>query len=775
MRKALRFHFLCAGLLAGLCAVPLVVAHAQTGASTGGEIVVEGARSITPDEVRAHLQKIPPDVTGAQRSDAVITTLMATGLFSDVRVQQQGATLRISVVERPVVAAVTFNGASAVEKKKLEETVQLKAGGRFTDAKARADVVRVRELYQRLGRLQTTIEPKTAIRADGRVDVVFTIKEGIVNKIERIAFRGNSAFTERELRDVVTTSESGWFDILKAAAFYDPERVEADRELVRQHYANHGYPDARVTNAEATLNADKSAYVVTFTIDEGQRQIFGPAKIESTVAGVDTNALAEMNRVKAGSDYSQETIERSVEAMTERLGKDGHPFARVRTVPARDRATGKVDLVFHVDPGKPLYVERIEITGNERTHHDVIRRELRFTEGDPLNAFAIKAATARLKRLGFFKSVDIKPQPGSATDRVKLTVAVVEQETAELSFGGGYSTTEGIIGDVSWTERNLFGRGQYLRLKLAGSFTRLQADIGFTEPHFLGTSTSAGFDLFYKDIDYTKEASYKTLKAGGVLRLGFPITDELTTSVNYTFVRNKIYDVGDTASAAVREALGNSQDGTASYDTSSVGYGVAYDTRDSKRRPTRGVSFTLAQDLAGVGGDVQFIRSTTDVRGYYPVNDSITLFGRVRGGIIEGWGGQDVRLLDLFYKGGDLVRGFATAGIGPRDTLSANNDALGGKMYVGTTAESLFDIPGVPKDLGIRASVFADAGSLFGTNTTGASVPGLAGNTAAVRASVGAGIVWDSPLGPLRADYAIPLASQPFDKIQPFSFGMAGF
>lgn len=767
VRKSLRQILILASLALVWCIAPVWNARA--------EIVVEGARSLTPDEVRAHLQHIPPDVSGARRDDAVITTLMTTGLFSDVRVERNGTTTRVLVVERPVIAAVTFTGASEVEKKKLEEATKLKAGARFTPAKAQADAVSLRELYRRIGRLQTSIEARTAPRGEGRVDVVFAIKEGKVDKIERIGFAGNSAFSARVLRDVITTSESGWFDIFKAAAFYDPERVEADRELLRQYYANNGYPDARVTGADAVLNADKTAHVITFSIDEGQRQTFGSARIESGVDGVDTSRLQSENRVKTGTPYSREKIEASIEAMSEDLAKSGYPFARVRAVPERDRATGQMNMVFRVEAGQPLYVERIEISGNVRTRDDVIRRELRFTEGDPLNAYAIKAATRRLKRLGFFKTVEIKPEDGSAPDKTKLTVAVVEQETAELSFGGGYSTTEGIIGDVALTERNLFGRGQYLRLKLAGSFTRFQADIGFTEPHFLGTNTSAGFDLFYKDVDYTQQASYKNLRAGGVLRLGYPISDELTTSANYTFVRSTLYDVGDTASSAVREALGNATDGKATYNTSSVGYGIAYDTRDSKKMPTSGVSFTLAQDLAGVGGDVRFIRSTTDVRGYYPVNDSITLAGRIRGGIIEGWGGQDVRLLDLFYRGGDLVRGFATAGIGPRDALSENRDALGGRMYVGTTAETLFDIPGVPKDLGVRASVFADAGSLWGTNTTGASVPGIAGNTPSVRASVGAGIVWDSPLGPLRADYAVPLASQPFDKLQAWSFGMGGF
>ncbi|MGE0768949.1 MAG: outer membrane protein assembly factor BamA [Hyphomicrobiaceae bacterium] len=774
VRNALRFLVLSFFALGGLCGAWQAPLRAES-TTAGREITVEGARTLSADEVLARLEAMPPVANDALYADAVISTLMATGLFSDVRVEQRRRAVHIHVAERPVIASVTFSGASEVEKKKLEETVKLKAGGRFTAAKAQADAVSLRELYHRLGRIQTTIEPKSTPRADGRVDVAFSIKEGAVNKIERIDFVGNRAFAAAELRDVITTSQSGWFDILKAAAFYDPERIQADRELVRQYYANHGYPDARVTHVEATLSADKSAYAVTFSIDEGQRLAFGPARIESSIAGVDTNQLQAGNRVEAGNVYSQEKIEKSVEVMSESLARNGHPFARVQPVAHRDRASGRVDMVFRVEAGKPVYVERIEVKGNVRTRDDVIRRELRFSEGDPLNAYAIKAATRRLKRLGFFKSVEIKPEAGSTPDKAKLTVAVVEQETAELSFGGGYSTTEGVIGDIALTERNLFGGGQYLRLKLAGSFTRFQADIGFTEPHFLGTRTSAGFDLFYKDVDNTQQASYKSLKAGGVLRLGYPISDELTASVNYTFVRSKLYDVGDNASTAVREALGNSADGTATYNTSSVGYGTIYDTRDSKRMPTSGVSFTLSQDLAGVGGDVQYLRSTSDVRGYYPVNDSITLAGRVRGGLIEGWGGQDVRLLDLFYKGGDLVRGFETAGIGPRDTLSANKDALGGRMYVGTTAETLFDIPGVPKDLGVRASVFADAGSLWGTNTTGASVPGLAGNTATPRASAGVGIVWDSPLGPLRADYAVPLVAQPFDKLQPFSFGMAGF
>lgn len=774
MRSSLKSVLCCVVLSALAGTGPFGAGRAETVASVPAvapDIVLEGARTVTVDEVRAHLEFAPSGAPDASSIDTAVTKLMGTGLFSDVRIERRGGALHVTVVENPVIAAVTFEGSSAIDKKKLEEATKLKAKSRYSAARAHADVRSIMELYRQAGRLKSTVEPKVTKLADERVNVAFVVSEGVVNKIERIAFTGNRAFSERQLRDVISTSESGWFDVFKNAAFYDPERVETDRDLVRRHYINNGYPDARVTDVAANLNTAQTAYTLTFAIDEGEAVTFASPKVEAEVAGVEPAKLVTATKVTPGKPYSQEQIDKSVETISERLAESGHPFARVRPRIQRAAGAGPATVVFRIEQGKPLYIERIEITGNTRTKDHVIRRELKLSEGDPVNAFLLERAVKRLKALGFFKSVDIKHTPGSAPDRVRLTFAVVEEETGNLSFGGGYSTTEGIIGDISWTERNLLGNGQYLRLKLAGSQTRLQADIGFTEPRFLDTNVSAGFDLFYKDVDFSQQASYKSQKAGGDIRLGFPIADKMTLGVNYTFVRNTLYDVGPNASAAIREAVAEQNP----YNTSSVGSSLTYDGRDSKKRPTQGVYYTIAQDVAGLGGDVRFVRSTGDFRAYYPVAESVTFMGRVSGGIIDGWGGQDVRLLDLFYKGGDMVRGFATAGIGPRDTLSANKDALGGRMYLATTAETLFDIPGVPKDLGIRGAVFADAGSLFGTNKTAAALPGIAGTSPQLRASAGVGLIWDSPIGGLRADYAIPLVSQPFDKLQPFSFGMTGF
>jgi outer membrane protein insertion porin family len=728
----------------------------------------KGNKTVEADTLRAQLKLAKGEPYDAAKVDQSIKALYATGLFANVGIARRGSTLLVTVVENPIVARVALEGNSAVDKAKLEERVQLKPKARYTASRGHADAVRLREHYRRLGRLSTTVEPSVVYQADGRVDVTYVIREGDVTKVDSITFVGNRAFTAAQLRDVISTSQSGWFDILKTAAFYDPERINQDKELLRRHYHRNGFPDARIISAEAVKSPEGTGYTITFTVEEGERFTFAHPSIETGLKGVDKESLHSLVAIKPGAAYSQEAVEKSVEKMTLALSDQGHPAAQVKVTPKRDGAGRTVAVAFSVVDGPRITVDRIDIAGNKKTKDFVIRREFRVAEGDVVNAFLIERGRKRVLALGFFKSVAVKKQPGSAPDKVVISIEVVEDETTNLAFGVGYSTTEGIVGDISLTERNLFGNGQWLRLKLAGSLSRLQADIGFTEPHFLGSNVAAGFDLFYKNIDFTDQASYKSQRIGGTLRARFPITDEWSVGTNYTLSRSKVFDVGSGASPAIQEAAGT-------FYTSSIGYSLTYDTRDNKRRPTSGVYYTIAQDLAGLGGDVRYIRSVGEARGYYAVSDEITAVGRATGGVITGWGGQDVRLLDLFYKGGETIRGFATAGYGPRDTLSANRDALGGRMFYATTAELLFPIPGVPQDLGLRGAVFMDAGSLWGFNNTAAKQPGAVGGTPALRASVGVGIAWDSPIGALRADYAFPIAKQPFDKTQAFSFGLMPF
>ena len=739
-------------------------------------VEVVGNRSVDQASIRSHLRLGPGGTVTPAQIDQALKALFATGQFADVSIDRKGSKLIISVKENPVIASIAFQGNANADKARLEPLIALKARARYTAAKAHADALKIRDFYRSQGRLATEVEAKPTSRPDGQVELVFAIKEADVTKVDTIVFAGNRSFTERQLRDVITTSQSGWFDILKTAAFYDPQRIKQDQDLLRQFYHKNGFPDARVTAAEAVKNEQGTGYAITFTIEEGERYAFGATTIQSSIAKVDPASLQSSVSMKPGATYNAEQVEKSVERMTLMLSDQGHASANVRVVPKRDDATHTITMAIEVKEGTPIFVERIEVAGNTQTKDFVIRRELRFAEGDVVNAFILERARKRVQALGFFKKVAIKKKTGSSLDRVVITVEVVEDDTRNLAFGAGYSTSEGIVGDIAVTERNLFGNGQALRVKLTGSAMRLQAEVGFTEPRLLGSNFAGGFDIFYRDTDYTTQSSFKSQRVGGDLRLGYQITDEWSGSVNYTFSRNTIYDVGANASAAIKEAVpGFPNVSSNTYDTSSVGYGLTYDTRNNKRRPTEGVYYTLSQDLAGVGGDVRYLRSVGEARGYYPVSDTVTAAGRTTGGVISGWGGQDVRLLDLFYRGSETVRGFAFSGFGPRDTLSPNHDALGGRMYVATSAELLFQLPGVPQDFGLRGAVFADAGSLWGVNKTAASLPGLAGNAFAPRASVGVGLAWDSPLGALRADYAYPIIKQPYDKTQAFSFGLSPF
>jgi outer membrane protein insertion porin family len=771
MRRLALAPLLAVALL--LCGVGLRVAQAADAITA---IEIKGNRSIDAETVRSRLQLTIGGAYDPAKADQSVKALFATGVYSDVRIERRGSTIIVHLVENPIVTAVSVEGNSAIDKAKIEAVIRLKPRQAYTVSRARAEAVRIRDLYRRQGRLGTTVEAKTNPQGEGRVEVVFVVREGEVTKVDNISFVGNRHYSERQLRDVISTSQSSWLDILKSAAFYDPERIESDRELLRRHYLKTGFPDVRVSAGEAVKNAQGTGYAVSFTVEEGERFTFGAASISSKLAGIEAGGLQSALAITPGNVFNQETVEKSVERIALALADQGQVAVRVRPVPKRDSARRTIDVAFLVEPGPRILVERIDIVGNKKTKDFVIRREFQVGEGAPVNAVMIERGRKRVQALGFFKSVAVQNRTGSAPDQAVITITVVEQESNDLSFGVGYSMQEGVIGDISLTERNFLGNGQWLRLKLEGSLTRLQAEVGFTEPRFLGTNLAAGFDLFYRDVDYTKQASYMSQKIGGTLRARYPINEEWSAGVNYTFVRNKLYDVGANASAAIKEAVPGFPDATSStYYTSSVGYSLTYDTRDNKKRPTSGVYYTVAQDLAGVGGDVRFLRSVGEARAYYAVSENVTAMARATGGIITGWGGQDVRLLDLFYRGGETVRGFATAGIGPRDTQSVNQDALGGRIYYGTSAELLFAIPGVPEDIGLRGAVFADAGSLWSTSSTAAALPGVAGNTPALRASVGVGLAWDSPLGNLRVDYAFPVLKESYDKTQALSFGLRPF
>ncbi len=735
------------------------------------QIEVTGNRRVEAATVRSYLNFAVGDRYDDARANASLRALFATGLFADVTITPQGAVVVVAVVENPIINKVAFEGNSEVETKTLKSEVRLKSRSVYTRARALADAQRIIDVYRRQGRYAATVEPQLIELDDSRVNLVFEINEGNTTKVQSINFIGNKAFSDSQLRDIMTTTQSGWFDFITSAGIYDPERLRLDRELVRQYYLKNGYADVRVLSANAELARDGSGFYLTITIDEGPRYTFGDVRIENSLPELQPETIESAILTVSGNTYDASQIDKSVEKLTLATAERGFAFARVRPRADRDPIARTISLTYLVDEGARIYIERINVIGNGRTKDHVIRREIRLVEGDAYNPLLIDRAKKRLKRLGFFKKVEVRRRPGSARDRVVIDFMVEEQSTGELSFGGGYSTNEGVIGDISITERNLLGNGQYLRLKLSGSVKRAQIDLSFTEPRFLDKNLSAGFDLFHKEVDLTDQASYKSRKTGGNLRLGFPLTENIWISTHYRLTRDQLYDIKKGASLAVKDAEGTQF-------TSLLGAAVSYDTRNHPTNPNRGLYLWLGTDFAGLGGDVSYVRAQAEARAYYPIWNKVTLVGRVIGGHIEGVG-EDVRLLDLFYKGGETVRGFDRAGLGPRDLKT--NDALGGATFWAATAEVRFPLPFLSETIGMSGALFADAGSVFGAS--GRAVRALSDCKVAgascladdnsIRASVGGSIIWNSPLGPLRADYAFPIQSETYDDEKRFRFGAA--
>ena len=782
--------------LSTMASVVIGTAPASAQAVIVKEINVSGNRRVEPETVRSYLQFQVGSGFDGGKVDRSIKALFATGLFSDVKIDRSGSTVLVTVVENPIINQVAFEGNSEVDAATLQAEVQLKPRTVFTRAKAQSDVQRILDVYRRQGRFAASVQPKLIELEQNRVNVVYEITEGGATKVKGISFVGNRAFSDQQLRDIVSTTQTGWFDFLKGTSVYDPDRVSLDRELLRQYYLKNGYADVNVVAGNAELAPDGGGFYITYTIEEGALYNFGAVTIESALPNVRTDALKPEILTISGEVYNASLMDKTVEKLTLSVAEQGFAFARVRPRAAVDAASRTIAITYQVDEGARIYIDRIDIVGNSRTKDFVIRREFRLVEGDAYNPLLVDRAKKRLQGLGLFKSVEIKRTPGTAADRVALTVEIVEQSTGELSFGAGYSTSEGVIGDVSITERNLLGNGQFLRLKVGGSLDRAQVDLSFTEPRFLDQNLSAGFDLFYKQVDQTASSGFKNRTAGGSLRLGFPLSENLWMQTSYTLAENDIYDVSNQASIAILEA-GNRNDGQSL--TSSLGASLTYDGRNHPKNPTRGYFFQVAGDFAGVGGDVQYVRVTGEGRAYYPLTEKITLVGRLIGGHIEGWGSDDVLLTDLFFRGGETIRGFNKSGYGPRDVNTG--DALGGKTYWAANAEVRFPLPLIPDELGMSGAVFADAGSLFGTtdavkslsktcgiaaadnNGTGIGTGTILGakgvgrqglclkDDSSVRASVGASLIWNSPVGPLRLDFAKALLAETYDKEQFFRFG----
>ncbi len=737
-----------------LLVLPCLPAASQT-TDVIQRIVVEGNQRIEPSTVESYLSLRPGEAYDPQKVDDSIKSLYATGLFDDVRIERQGDALVVKVVENPIINRIAFEGNKRLDTKVLESEIQLRPRVVYTRARVQNAVTRILELYRRNGRYAAKVEPKIIELDQNRVDLVFEINEGPITGIGGINFIGNENYSDSTLRGVIETKESAWYRFFGTSDTYDPDRLNFDQELLRRFYNARGYADFQVVSAIAELTPDGKEFYITFTIEEGPKYTFGDIKVETTLRDLGTEQLIKLAQSLKGDTFNGDLIEATVQALTDEVGRLGYAFVDIQPQLFKHPDNLTVDVTYQINEGQKVYVERIEISGNVRTLDEVIRREFRLAEGDAFNSALLRRSQQRLRNLGFFESVDIKTEQGSAPDKVVIKTKVVEKSTGELSFGAGFSTQDGVLGDIRLRERNFLGKGQDLSASLLLSQRTQSADISFTEPYFLGRDLAAGFDLFQTRTNFERQSSFDQTSTGGTLRMGYPLTENLRHSVRYTLRDDSIHNVDDDASIFIRDEEGHRT-------TSLVGQTFSYDRRDDRFLPSEGYFLKLDQDLAGLGGDNRFIRHEARAEYYYSIVPDVVFSLVGNGGYIKGFAGEDVHLTNRFFVGGNNLRGFQFGGIGPRD--SQTDDKLGGNLYYTGSVELRFPL-GLPKELRIFGRTFVDAGSLRDIDVNGPTLDESNG----LRVAGGVGLSWLSPLGPLSVNFAQAIRKETHDDTEFFS------
>lgn len=788
------------------------VAQSADGSTIIQSIEVTGNQRIETATVLSYVRFKVGDIYDIGKINNSLKDLFFTQLFADVRILRQGTKIIIEVVENPIINRVVLEGNKALDNDEIFEEIKLRPRLIYTRSYVEADMQAMIELYRRKGRFAVEIEPKVVRLPQNRVDLVFEIKEGPTTGISRINFLGNKAFGDRQLRGVIVTDESRWWNLLSSQDNFDPDKMTYDKELLRRFYEAHGYADFKVTSAVAELTPDRKDFFITFSISEGEQYRFGKGMIDTTFEDFDVKVLESLIKFDEGDIYNADKIDDTVEALTLIAGQLGYAFVDIRPRPRKQADKNVIDITFRMKEGPKVYVERIDIIGNNRTLDHVIRRQMRLSEGDSYNRIRLDQSKSRISALRYFEEVEIEEEPGTAADKTAIKVKVKEQPTGEFSFGVGFSSSDNIAGDLSISERNLLGRGQTLRFRISGSNRRQQVDISFMEPYMFGRNLGAGFDLYRSTTNYREEANFELATTGGAIRTSFPVTQNARLNVAYAYKTDKINAssclFGGQISSAICNELG-------SRTTSQLSYTYYLDKRDNPVRPKSGYEFTLSQDFAGLGGESKFLRTELEMVAYKKLYfNEVVGSAKWSWGYIEGFDGEVVRLTDRFRKGGSSFRGFDVSGIGPRDITNIPDDklrfgdSLGGQAYGIGTLEVSFPT-GLPESYGIEASAFVEAGTLgfisdaaqqdllerlqdnvdtynsvtlpkinsaraeLGLGPLGPAPDAVAPDIVddlSLRASVGLSVYWDSPFGPIRLDFAHVLRQEDYDRTKSFRF-----
>ena len=755
-------------------ALPAPVTLAQ-GTAVFSRVDVAGNQRIEADSIRAFAGIEAGQPVTPEQLNLAVRNLFETGLFEDATVLPEAGRLVITVKENPTINQIAFEGNDSLDDEKLGEVVQLRPRLAYSVPAAEADAQRIIEAYRAAGRYTATVTPVIIRQSENRVDLVFEISEGRKTGVQRVTFTGNNAFSDRRLLRVIETSQSNWLSVLFGGNTYDADKLELDKELLRQFYLERGYIDVQILSSTAEIVRERTGFFLSFTISEGERYNFGQVSVSSQIPGLRAEDFQPLLAPVAGQGvYNVKQVDRVVQRMSYQAGQAGYAFVEIRPRVTKNAANRTVDINFELVEGQRVFVERIDITGNTRTLDRVIRRQFRIVEGDAFNSREIRDAEDRINGLGFFKSAAVNVRPGTTEDQALVDVVVEEQPTGSLSLGGAFSSSEGLTAQISLTERNFLGRGQTVSATVAASTQFANLELGFVEPALFDRDLLGGFNIYYRNRNFD-EQSFQTKNVGFEPRVGFPLSEIGRLPLRSQISQDDIYDVQDDTSLIIEEEEG-------SLLTSLVGGTYAYDRRNSVVDPTAGFILSLNQGFAGLGGDTQYSKTQARARAYTSFfEEELVLSAEVEGGLIISNDGT--RITDRFNTGGDSFRGFARNGLGPRDfcgdageAVCTNpaqadlevNDALGGNYYAVARFDASFPL-GLPQEYGIYGGLFADVGSLWSLDDVDGSM-GVVDDGFHLRSSVGVSLFVDTPFAPLRFNYAVPLQYEDYDVLERFRF-----
>ncbi|OSM05164.1 putative surface antigen [Magnetofaba australis IT-1] len=748
-------------LMLGLLLAWTAPVQAQTQGGVIDEIRVQGARWIEKETVKSYLSVREGQPFNASDLRKSVKSLYATGFFKNIELEREGAALVVKVVENPLIQEVNFKGAYAFDDEELKDIVKIKARDIFSKSEAEKDLAALRQAYRVKGLFLAQIDLLTKALPENRVELTYKIREGEKSKVREVRLVGNEKLSAKTITKQLVIQPTDWLSWLTEKDTYDREKLLFDQSQVRRVYLDNGYVRARVDSSVAELTPDKKAFVVTHAITEGERYKFGEVEIKSDFDEAPIEDLYKQVEIEKGTWYTQNEVSTTIDKLTDLVGDFGYAFLQISPETAIDDENKTVNLTFNIQKGRRVYVNRVEVIGNTRTRDEVIRREMTVVEGNLFSASAVRKAKKRLQALDFFETVEITTPKSDIPDKVDVQVKVEEKATGAFTLGAGYSTTDKYMGSASVSQNNFMGKGQKLTLSFSLSASRADFGLGLYEPYFMGRDVSAGINLFNRKSDNSDSGGYESDSWGGSVTFGLNLTKNLGTRLSYSLTNTEIKGVASNAALLLRQ-----QEAASPYLTSMVTNELSWDKIDNRLDPMKGHSMMLTTDLAGLGGDVKFLRLTSDNNVYHPIYKRAKVVGhlRLRGGMIEGFG-DDVPIFEKYFMGGmRSLRGFKSHGVGPR---SYSDDAMGGTYFGSGTAEVQFPVYGL-EDKGVSALTFVDVGMLDNFDALATDV----NDSGSVRMSAGVGVNWRSPFGPLQFSFGVPLASESWDKTRSFDFSI---